>query len=73
MFVSWSTGNASIRADAGEAAHLQDLACLASTVCAAALSFASVAQTGRQPACVAPSCLLGYARVLCYDQSLNVM
>jgi len=36
MFVSWSTGNASIRADAGEAAHLQDLAGLASTVCAAA-------------------------------------
>ncbi len=36
MFVSWSTGNASIRADAGEAASLQDLAGLASTVCAAA-------------------------------------
>ena len=58
MFVSWSTGNASIRADAGEAASLQDLAGLASTVCAAELSLASVVQRSRQPACVAPGCLL---------------
>ena len=35
MFVSWSTGNASIKAEAGEAASLQDLAGLASTVCTA--------------------------------------
>lgn len=38
MFVSWSTGNASIKTHAGEAASLQNLAGLASTVRAARIN-----------------------------------